>query len=430
MWTGSLDAQERIVEIALAELAAWTGGSTAGLKAGPGTTRRLRWAAELRDGPLPAVDLYLTAGTDPSVLGPYEVIAPSDLAAQEAVSQCSKGLRLEGLPEASCRHSSPGQTSESPSLLAGALRIRRISMPQVEFVHSPDALIVLALDERSGWYSEVSRAQLLEPCIVLAHEDRAASVNPHLRTHARPGYRMLQAQSLEGLPPGWVAYLDVTIVRPADEETLVESLAASSETVNRGSQLANFSDDRWLVVRPVIGHASPAILGWVAASRVLSPLLISQLANSVGGTLSVQPTKGFDSVAAKRDGGFGGHNPIIRRRCLRFRRAARRERECGSSIASGTHGERCRLTGCTGTERRGRLHAHRTVPAAGDSRHHRVRATALFSPSAFGRRALQGAHRPGQRRYRHRRFAYLSSAVHQSRLSGSSRLHQRGSASR
>ena len=85
---------------------------------------------------------------------------------------------------------------------------------------------------------------------------------------------------------------------------LVESLAASSETVNRGSQLANFSDDRWLVVRPIIGHASPAILGWVAASRVLSPQLISQLATSVGGTLSVQPTKGFDSVAAKPDGGF------------------------------------------------------------------------------------------------------------------------------
>src|SRR5271156_2261971 len=34
---------------------------------------------------------------------------------------------------------------------------------------------------------------------------------------------------------------------------LVESLATSPEAANRGWQLTTFSDDRWLVVRPVIG---------------------------------------------------------------------------------------------------------------------------------------------------------------------------------
>jgi diguanylate cyclase (GGDEF)-like protein/PAS domain S-box-containing protein len=77
---------------------------------------------------------------------------------------------------------------------------------------------------------------------------------------------------------------------------LVESLAASAETLNRGSQLMTFGDDRWLVVRPVIGHATSAVLGWVVASRALSSGLISQIASSVGGTLSVQPTQAFDSV--------------------------------------------------------------------------------------------------------------------------------------
>src|ERR1700733_14082472 len=86
---------------------------------------------------------------------------------------------------------------------------------------------------------------------------------------------------------------------------LVESLAASPETANRSSQLTTFSEDRWLVVRPVIGHASPAVLGWLVASRALSPGLISQIANSVGGTLSVQPTKAFDSVPVKAAGAFG-----------------------------------------------------------------------------------------------------------------------------
>jgi diguanylate cyclase (GGDEF)-like protein/PAS domain S-box-containing protein len=86
---------------------------------------------------------------------------------------------------------------------------------------------------------------------------------------------------------------------------LVESLAASAETVNRSSQLSTFSDDRWLVVRPIIGHASPAVLGWVVASRALSPGLISQIASSVGGTLSVQPTKAFDSAPVAAAGAFG-----------------------------------------------------------------------------------------------------------------------------
>jgi diguanylate cyclase (GGDEF)-like protein/PAS domain S-box-containing protein len=86
---------------------------------------------------------------------------------------------------------------------------------------------------------------------------------------------------------------------------LVESYATSAETVNRDSQWMTFSDDRWLVVRPVIGHASPAVMGWVAASRTLSPRLISQLADSVRGTLSLQPATGLDPLTLKPDGAFG-----------------------------------------------------------------------------------------------------------------------------
>ena len=85
---------------------------------------------------------------------------------------------------------------------------------------------------------------------------------------------------------------------------LVEALAASPETLNRSSQLTTFTDDRWLVARPIIARTSPAVLGWVVASRSLSPALISQLANTVGGTLSLQPTKEFDSVV-KPAGAFG-----------------------------------------------------------------------------------------------------------------------------
>ena len=85
---------------------------------------------------------------------------------------------------------------------------------------------------------------------------------------------------------------------------LVDSLAASPETATRSTQLTTFADDRWLVVRPVIGHSSPAILGWVVASRALTPKLISQIARSAGG-LSIQPAKSFDSTAVEAAGAFG-----------------------------------------------------------------------------------------------------------------------------
>jgi diguanylate cyclase (GGDEF)-like protein/PAS domain S-box-containing protein len=85
---------------------------------------------------------------------------------------------------------------------------------------------------------------------------------------------------------------------------LVESLIVSPEAANRSSQLTTFADDRWLVARPVIGHSSAAILGWVVASRALSPALISQIANSVGGTLSVQPTQALNLGSAKPAGAF------------------------------------------------------------------------------------------------------------------------------
>ena len=86
---------------------------------------------------------------------------------------------------------------------------------------------------------------------------------------------------------------------------LVESLAAAPQTANRNSQLTTFIDDRWLAARPVIGHSSPAVLGWVVASRALSPRLIAQIANSVGGRLSVLPAKAFDAVPFKAAGAFG-----------------------------------------------------------------------------------------------------------------------------
>src|SRR5580704_9847743 len=132
---------------------------------------------------------------------------------------------------------------------------------------------------------------------------------------------------------------------------LVDSLAASPETATRSSQLMTFSDDRWLVVRPVIGHASPAVLGWVVATRVLSPGLIAHLASSVGGTLSVQPTKAFDSAPATAAGAFAVTTQLSSEdssgfavlrdasgRTVRVLRLARAANTAGASYSAPEHG--------------------------------------------------------------------------------------------
>jgi diguanylate cyclase (GGDEF)-like protein/PAS domain S-box-containing protein len=69
--------------------------------------------------------------------------------------------------------------------------------------------------------------------------------------------------------------------------------------------LSSFADDHWLIARPVRVRGSPAPLGWVLMSRVLSPQLIAQLADSIGGSLSTQPLQGFHSPPRASSGAFG-----------------------------------------------------------------------------------------------------------------------------
>jgi diguanylate cyclase (GGDEF)-like protein/PAS domain S-box-containing protein len=77
-----------------------------------------------------------------------------------------------------------------------------------------------------------------------------------------------------------------------------ESIAARADETHRTSAAITFKDDRWIAVRPVIGRSSPAALGWLVASRSLTPALISKLATAVGGSINVQPSADFKSLPA------------------------------------------------------------------------------------------------------------------------------------
>jgi diguanylate cyclase (GGDEF)-like protein/PAS domain S-box-containing protein len=85
---------------------------------------------------------------------------------------------------------------------------------------------------------------------------------------------------------------------------LVESVA-QSDTASRPSQIATFTDGRWIIARSInVRPASASAPGWVVVSRSLSAALVAQLAKSVSGSLTPQPLQEFDTSAVPTTGFF------------------------------------------------------------------------------------------------------------------------------
>ena len=82
---------------------------------------------------------------------------------------------------------------------------------------------------------------------------------------------------------------------PAPDSALMRFVGSINE-----SRAASFVGDRWIIAHPVSARTpSGGTVGWVVASRSLSPALEAQLARSVSGSLSVQPLHEFDASAIK-----------------------------------------------------------------------------------------------------------------------------------
>jgi diguanylate cyclase (GGDEF)-like protein/PAS domain S-box-containing protein len=87
--------------------------------------------------------------------------------------------------------------------------------------------------------------------------------------------------------------------QPPDPALMQHIDAFAAQPGIRLAQAASFADDHWVAVRPIIGHASPAVMGWVAASRALTPGLVAQIAGTLRGSVSLESAKDFDSEALK-----------------------------------------------------------------------------------------------------------------------------------
>ena len=180
-------------------------------------------------------------------------------------------------------------------------------------------LTQLAHDLRAQSDQLAERARELaesEPVLRLVQENPDASADRlALADMARRG-----VDALLVLDASRAVRFSVTVVdgqlseQPPDPEVmqLIES-RAQSEEASRPSQLATFADDRWIIARPVNGHApSASPLGWVVVSRSLSPALVAQLARSVSGSLTAQPLREFDPSAVPTADAFNVTSTLSR----------------------------------------------------------------------------------------------------------------------
>lgn len=255
LWNTDDAVRERIAQIACDELEHW-GGKRFAVVSPRDEVRapsRLEWLAELSLEPTPEIGLYLTSDGDPETwAGKWGLGARTDDPGRAAVEACLDDLRLLTLPGLDALSLEPWDRIGVASLLAGVLELVRKDQPGLHLLRSPAPVLALAFDERDARYRETSKAQLLERCLVLAHDGVANAVDRHLQVHARPGYRRWNAGTVRNLPAGWTLFADVVLVKAADEtrHSQCAALCAAPATAIELSGGLKLGQNTWHVARP------------------------------------------------------------------------------------------------------------------------------------------------------------------------------------
>jgi hypothetical protein len=280
VWTNE-EARRRVVQIACAELEAWA-GPAAEESSDHGASGRvpLLWRGELSGGSLPAIDLYLACQADPArVEGSYLVTEPTDATGRAGLAACEPSLTVRPISGTGLCGLEPWAELSLGALLAGAFTLARRESPPATLSRSSNPILVLAHDDRDGLWHEVSRAQLLERCIVLAHADVLIKVQAHLGRYARAGFMRLDDSQLEGLPPGWHAFLDVVLSDAPEDEAagvlaILSPLRADVISLEGGVRLAR---QTWHADAP------PAVVATLAAEKRLQLAVERRRALDIGG---------------------------------------------------------------------------------------------------------------------------------------------------
>lgn len=256
LWTDR-DARRRIAEIACAELSHWGGGAThrqaGGAHDAAGRTRRLEWMAELSLAPVAKLELFLIArGASEDTIGSYHVGERRTDAAGHAAVEGAQNLRFELFPGMRWASLEPWAQIGVTSLFSGVLELIDDDDPERSFLRSPAPILVLEAEGDRIQFLEVPRVQLFKPALVLAHASNAGLIEGHLRANAREGWRKFAAEELQNLPVGWVAFTDVLMIKPVEENRVakLEPLCAGSATVIEFSGGLQLGHGVWHLRRP------------------------------------------------------------------------------------------------------------------------------------------------------------------------------------
>ncbi|WP_324826458.1 hypothetical protein [Qipengyuania zhejiangensis] len=210
LWS-NVDLRERLAAAAIAELESWDEA-----EAGNGQNRkRLSWAASISTFPRRRISLHLATASlerdDDIELTPLDT---GSKAARLAFRACDEKPWLA--PAGSGDFSVLEPTN---GIDIGALMLATIELESKEggsYFHLARPIIPLAKLDTGIFFREVQRTSLLKRHAVLCHEHWTAQVSNHLDKCARPGFRISTCERLPGLPPDWVLFEDVEIVRVLD----------------------------------------------------------------------------------------------------------------------------------------------------------------------------------------------------------------------
>jgi diguanylate cyclase (GGDEF)-like protein/PAS domain S-box-containing protein len=103
---------------------------------------------------------------------------------------------------------------------------------------------------------------------------------------------IVDGQVIERAPdPAAVKYLDA----------LIAAHASTIVPLSDGEPSVGFVNDRFVAARPIVARGSTAPLGWLLATRSVSPAMLARLQESVGGALSAGSIRQFNPAGVPAD---------------------------------------------------------------------------------------------------------------------------------
>ncbi len=84
-------------------------------------------------------------------------------------------------------------------------------------------------------------------------------------------------------------------------DSLIAARSASPAAALKSESAVGFADDQFIAARPIVSRVSAAPVGFLVATRSVTPAMLARLAGSVRGSLAGHPIRQFDPAGAPAD---------------------------------------------------------------------------------------------------------------------------------